>query len=40
MMPTVVEYFSTNAFVSERGLNIQVISDNEDVLQFYVYEYE
>ena len=26
MMPTVVEYFSTNAFVSERGLNIQVIS--------------
>lgn len=40
LMPTVVEYFSTNAFVSERGLNIQVISDNEDVLQFYVYEYE
>ena len=32
-------YFPTNMFVSREGLNIQVLTDDEDILKFHIYEF-
>ena len=39
LLPEGPWYFPTNMFVSKDGLNIQVLTDNEDILKFYTYEY-
>lgn len=39
VLPEDIKFRPFNIFVSPQGLNIQVLSDNEDVLKYYVYEY-
>lgn len=39
-LPKDIKFRPFNIFVSPQGLNIQVLSDDEDVLKYYVYEYE
>lgn len=38
-LPNDLKFRPYNIFVSPKGLNIQVLSNNEDVLKFYIYEY-
>lgn len=39
ILPQNLSLCSSNIFVSKEGLNIQVLSENEDILKFYRYDY-
>lgn len=39
LMPEGPRYFPANIFVSREGLNVQILMDNEDILKFYIYEF-